>query len=95
MDPRILRVINAGKQLSKAMSQIEALIPVANLDIHHLTWQPDDTTIWGLNDSKLTVGDIRRAKRAMGHVDTYEYDPAKRQGPVALPPLGEMFERGS
>lgn len=43
-----------------------ALVPFAALDIHHLRSKPDDREVWQLNETTITVGDIRRAKRALG-----------------------------
>lgn len=52
-----------------------ALAPFAALDIHHLRDKPDDREVWQLNETTITVGDIRRAKRALGRDGMNENEP--------------------
>jgi hypothetical protein len=57
--------MNAEKE-KKITKLAVALAPFAALDIHHLRGQPDDRPIWQLDETTITVGDIRRAKQALG-----------------------------
>lgn len=42
-----------------------ALMPLAQLDVAHLSGKPDTYPIFGLNDTTLTLGDVRRARRVL------------------------------
>lgn len=71
--------------------RLKALMPFANLDIRHLKAAPDDRPIWQLNETSITVGHIRAAKRAM-NMPVDEFDASKVSGPTELPPLGHFSE---
>ena len=60
-------------------------MPFANLDIDHATAKPDEHPIWGLNGTMITVGDIRRAKRALGlPCPEFDKDKAKAEKGMGL-----------
>ena len=40
----------------------EALKPFANIDIRHWKVYKDDRIVWAVNDTQVTVGDIRKAQ---------------------------------
>jgi len=44
----------------------EALSPLAWLDIEHLAARADDSVVFAVNDTTITVGDVRRARAALG-----------------------------
>lgn len=70
----------------------EALLPFARLDIHHLTRAPDHQPIWQLNETAITVGDIRKAKLALG-IPCDVFDESKVVPREKLPPLGEFSRK--
>jgi len=43
----------------------EALRPLAWLDIEHLAERADDSIVFAVNDTTITVGDVRRARAAL------------------------------
>ena len=50
---------------TKIEKAIEALVPLAKIDIAHLEDRPDDWPLWGSNATLLCVGDVRRARVAL------------------------------
>lgn len=42
------------------------LLPFANLDIRHLADQPSERIVWQVNESVITLGDIREARKVLG-----------------------------
>lgn len=55
---------NPDQQHSRTADLRAALAPLAGLDIHHLAQQPDDYPVFAINETMLTVGDVRRAQAA-------------------------------
>ena len=51
---------DTGRLIAKAMS------PLAWLDIEHLAARADDSVVFAVNDTSITVGDVRRARAALG-----------------------------
>lgn len=54
-----------GRLAASAPELLDALKPFANLLKDHHDHLPDDQPIYGINDSTITVGDLRRAVDAI------------------------------
>lgn len=50
----------------EAVALRAALVPLARLDIRHMRSYEDDRVIWAVNDTTLTLGDVRRARALLG-----------------------------
>lgn len=44
---------------------VSALLPLAQLDVAHFHGKPDNYPLFASNDTILTLGDVRRARRIL------------------------------